>query len=303
MAPDEVRTGAHAKVNVFLRILAAEQTGFHQIETVFALLELADELVVRRTAHGVALEVDGPDLGPTDKNLAVRAAHAVLAATGQKFGVSIALTKRIPARAGLGGGSSDAAATLHAVNVLAGGAVPKAELLQFAVRLGSDVPFFSSGAALALAWGRGERLLRLEAPPAAPVLVVVPGFGVATPDAYRWWDELQAETPTRGAVALDLAAISSWGSLGRLGGNDFEPVVFARHAALRALFGRLAATRPTWVRLCGSGSAIAALYANTSVRDAAAEELGERHYTLVRTSTRAAPVGGPTQPPDGAPPS
>lgn len=217
MAPDEVRTGAHAKVNVFLRILAAEQTGFHQIETVFALLELADELVVRRTAHGVALEVDGPDLGPTDKNLAVRAAHAVLAATGQKFGVSIELTKRIPARAGLGGGSSDAAAALHAVNVLAGGAVPKAELLQFAVRLGSDVPFFASGAALALAWGRGERLLRLEAPPAAPVLVVVPGFGVATPDAYRWWDEMQSETPTRGAVALDLAAISSWGSLGRLG--------------------------------------------------------------------------------------
>src|SRR5438477_248344 len=120
-----VRIAAHAKVNLFLRILARETSGFHQIETAFALLELADELVVRRTDAGVALEVDGPDLGPVDQNLAVRAARAVLDATGNRFGVAIALSKRIPVRAGLGGGSSDAAAALHAVNMLAGNAVPR----------------------------------------------------------------------------------------------------------------------------------------------------------------------------------
>src|SRR5207249_4741346 len=123
---------AHAKLNLLLRILAREAhgRGYHQIETAFALLELADELVVRRAESGIALTVHGPDLGPPQANLAVRAAQAVLEATGGRFGVTIELTKRIPARAGLGGGSSDAAAALHAVNALAGNVVPRYELLQ-----------------------------------------------------------------------------------------------------------------------------------------------------------------------------
>src|SRR2546425_1687298 len=105
---------AHAKVNLFLRILARESSGFHQIETAFALLELADELVVQRIDSGVTLEVEGPDLGPSDENLAVRAARMVLDATGNRFGVAITLTKRIPVRAGLGGGSGEGAAGRHA---------------------------------------------------------------------------------------------------------------------------------------------------------------------------------------------
>ena len=100
-----VRIAAHAKINLFLRILAREISGYHQIETAFALLELADALDVRRTDSGVTLEVEGPDLGPMEDNLAVRAARAVLEATGNRFGVAIRLTKRIPVRAGLGGGS------------------------------------------------------------------------------------------------------------------------------------------------------------------------------------------------------
>ena len=219
---DAVRVAAHAKINLFLRILAREHggSGFHQLETAFALLELADELVVRRTATpgDVALTVNGPDLGRAEENLAVRAAQGVLAATGRKFGVAIELTKRIPVQAGLGGGSSDAAAALHAVNALAGGAVPREELLHFAARLGSDVPFFTSGAAAALGWGRGERLFRLAPLPTAPALVAFPSTGVATPDAYRWWDELHAAppSPARGPVVLDAAALASWGSVGRL---------------------------------------------------------------------------------------
>jgi len=229
-----VHLAAHAKVNLFLRILTGpsprERGGFHQLETGFALLELADELVVRRTAHDVTLEVDGggPDLGPVDENLAVRAARAVLDATGRKFGVAIELTKRIPVRAGLGGGSSDAAAALHAVNALAHHAVPDAELLQFAARLGADVPFFASGAPLAVAWGRGERLFRLAPLPAAPVLIAVPKIAIATADAYRWWDELHPTPEARGPVVLDAPALASWGSVGRLAGNDFESVVFER---------------------------------------------------------------------------
>lgn len=294
MAGDRVRIAAHAKVNLFLRILAREASGtFHQIETAFALLELADELVVTRTKAGVTLTVHGPDLGPPDDNLAVRAARAVLQATGNTFGVTIELTKQIPVRAGLGGGSSDAAAALHAVNALAGGVVPRHELMQFGVRVGADVAFFASGAPAAAAWGRGERLFRLEPPPAAPVLVAVPPIAVATPDAYQWWDELHPEPATRGPVVLDAPAFTSWSSVGRLGGNDFEMPVFGKHPPLRALYEKLAQTHPYWVRLCGSGSAVAAAYANERLRDDAAMMLGEKQQQLIKTRTRAEPAPGP----------
>lgn len=297
----EVRLAAHAKINLFLRILARETSGYHQIETAFALLDLADELVARRTAEKgeVTLETDAPDLGPVDLNLAVRGARAVLDATGGTFGVALALTKRIPVQAGLGGGSSDAAAALHAVNALAGGAVPRHELLHLAARLGADVPFFASGAAVALAWGRGERLYRLAAPPAAPALVAVPPLRVATPDAYRWWDAMHPAPTARGPVVLDAEALATWGSIGRMGGNDFELPVFGKIPELRALYEKVAGTRPYWVRLCGSGSAVAAVYKNERERDDAAAQLGRRAQLVIRTATRATATP-PTYPPPEA---
>jgi 4-diphosphocytidyl-2-C-methyl-D-erythritol kinase len=232
-------------------------------------------------------------LGPEEENLAVRAAHAVLEATGKAFGVAMELTKRIPVRAGLGGGSSDAAAALHAVNALAGNAVPRPELLHLGARLGADVAFFASGAPTALAWGRGERLYRLTPPPAAPALLAIPKLTVATPDAYRWWDELNHDHAARGPVVLDADAFAAWGSIGRLGGNDFEIPVFGRHPPLRALFEQVAGTHPYWVRLAGSGSAVAAVYADLRRRDDAAMMLGETQQQLVRTTTRSAPAPGP----------
>jgi 4-diphosphocytidyl-2-C-methyl-D-erythritol kinase len=294
-APSGVRVAAHAKVNLFLRILARDDAGWHQLETAFALLDLADELEARRSdsGGGVTLHVDGPDLGPVEDNLAVRAARAVLDATGSRFGVALRLTKRIPARAGLGGGSSDAAAALHAVNALTGNAVPRPELLHFAARLGADVPFFASGAPLALAWGRGERLFRVPAPLAAPALVAIPPIAVATPDAYRWWDDANPTAAGRGPVALDADALATWGSIGRLGGNDFEAPVFAKHAELRELYERLAATGPVWVRLCGSGSAVAAVYKKERERDDAAQQLGEKQQRLIKTSTRSTAAPAP----------
>jgi len=290
---DALRVLAHAKVNLFLRILARESSGFHQIETAFALLELADELVVRRTESDVTLEVEGPDLGPSDENLAVRAARLVLDATGNRFGVAIKLTKRIPVRAGLGGGSSDGAAALHAVNALAGNAVPRHEVHHFAAKLGADVAFFSGGAALALAWGRGERQFRMPGPASQPALVAVPPIQVATPDAYAWWDAQNRSPSSRGPVTLDADALSTWGSIGRLGGNDFEAVVFGKHPELRALYERVAGTGPVWVRLCGSGSAVAAVYKKERERDDAVQRLGERNQRLIKTTTRSPVSDGP----------
>jgi 4-diphosphocytidyl-2-C-methyl-D-erythritol kinase len=278
----------HAKVNLLLRVLAREDDGYHGIETLFCLVDLADQLVVeRRDERGVTIDVAGADVGPPGDNLAVRAARLVLDATGQRFGVHLRLEKRIGVMAGLGGGSSDAAGALTAVNRLAADAVPRHELLQFAARLGSDVPFFFSQAPLALAWGRGERLLRLPALPAAPMLLLTPPVAVSTTEAYRWVDEARHGLGRRGAVALDLGALAGWGDIGRMAGNDFESPVFARHPPVRAAFEALAGTRPLVCRMSGSGATLFAVYRSAREREDAMMTLGRKYGTVAATTTLA----------------
>jgi 4-diphosphocytidyl-2-C-methyl-D-erythritol kinase len=264
-----------------LRVLAREADGYHNLETLFCRISLADTVRAERVEGGsVALDVAGADTGPAEQNLAVRAAELVLGATGRKFGVRLTLTKRIPVRAGLGGGSSDGAASLLAVNQLAGEAVPRHELLQFAAKLGSDVPFFISGGELALAWGRGERMLRLPPLPSAPAVLLIPKVGVSTADAYRWVDAAH-HTGRRGAIALDHDSLSSWGNIGRLAGNDFESAVFGHHPEIRQGFEALARTHPLVCRMSGSGSALFAVYRSEGVRDDAVMMLGRKFGDVV----------------------
>jgi 4-diphosphocytidyl-2-C-methyl-D-erythritol kinase len=292
-----VAVACHAKLNLWLRVLAREDDGYHGIETLFCLIDLADRLVVeRRDGHGVTLESAGAEVGPPEANLAVRAAQLVLEATGHRFSVHLRLEKRIPVRAGLGGGSSDGAGALVAVNRLAGNAVPRHELLQFAARLGSDVPFLLIGAPLALAWGRGERLLRLPPLPAAGALLVTPPVEVSTPEAYRWVDEARQGAGRRGAVALDGESLATWGDIGRMAGNDFESPVFARHPVVRQAFEALVTTRPLVCRMSGSGSTLFAVYRSVRDRDDAALMLGRKHGTVTAVTTLASPAPGPEQP-------
>ena len=286
----QVAVACHAKVNLFLRVLAREEDGFHSLETLFCLLDLADRLVVeRREQPGVTIEVSGGDVGPAADNLAVRAARLVLEATGHRFGVHLELAKRIPVRAGLGGGSSDGAAALLGANRVAGDAVPRHELLQFAARLGSDVPFLLSGAPLALGWGRGERLMRLAPLPEAPVLLLTPPVAVITADAYRWVDEARHGLGRRGAVALEAGALATWGDIARMAGNDFESAVFARHPEVREAFEALVTTRPTVCRMTGSGSTLFAVYRSDRDRDDAAMMLGRKYGIVTAARTLAAP--------------
>jgi len=288
MSQDAVSLQAHAKLNLLLRVLAKDADGYHGIETLFCLISLADTVrAERREGRGVTIEVVGADVGPPEQNLAVRAAEMVLEATGRRFAVHLALDKRIPSRAGLGGGSSDGAAALAAVNRLANGAVPRHELLQFAARLGSDVPFFFAGCPLALAWGRGERLLALPPLPSAPVLLVTPPMGVGTAEAYGWVDAARQSAGRRGAVALDLDALSRWGDVGRLAGNDFESAVFARAPEIRAAFEALVRTRPLVCRMSGSGSTVFAVYRSARDRDDARAALGRKHGRVDPVETLA----------------
>jgi 4-diphosphocytidyl-2-C-methyl-D-erythritol kinase len=288
-----VTSTALAKINLFLRVLARQEDRFHSIETLLCLVNLSDNLTAeRRTGRGVTIEVTGAQVGDPADNLAVRAAQRVLEATGNRFAVHLTLLKRIPVRAGLGGGSSDAAAALHLVNSLAGNAVPRHELLQFAAQIGSDVPFFLSGAPLALGWNRGERMIRLPPLPSSPALLLIPPVPVSTADAYSWVDATMNSSSRRGALALDLDALARWGDIGRMAGNDFESAVFSRYAEVRAGFEALVSTRPLVCRMSGSGSALFAIYRSHRDREDAAMMLGRKHGAITLVDTSALPAPG-----------
>lgn len=236
--------------------------------------------------------MSGAALGPPEHNLAYRAAAAFHEAAGLSPAVRIRLVKHIPAGAGLGGGSSDAAATLRALNQAHGGPLDDATLLRLGAALGSDVPFFLSGAAFALVWGRGERILPLRPPPSAPVLLAVPPFAIATADAYRALDHhrgAQGSPPAPRAIRLE--DLASWRGLADSAVNDFEPVLFPRHPELAGLRDALARAGARLARLTGSGSAVFGIFETPAQRGAAAAEIARAfpHVRLIESLTAAAP--------------
>ena len=284
--PDRVEVAAPAKVNLRLRILAREESGYHQLETVFCAISLADTVVVGRGEAGIRVEVEGGvETGPPERNLAVRAAERFHRETGIAPAVDVHLTKHIPAAAGLGGGSSDAAAVLRALNALNGDPLPPAALLQMAIELGADVPFFLCGSPLALAWGRGERLMPLPPLPARPVLVAHPGEAMPTADAFREVAALRAGGYLPEAALTDPDALRGWDGIAALALNDFEPVVLRR---IPILADALAAMREAGARialLAGSGSSIFAIFDSAHARDAASARLGTLGMHLWRAET------------------
>lgn len=177
---------APAKLNLYLDVLARRPDGYHEIESVMQTIDLCDRVVVeRREAPGVALTTSGRPCPGGAENLATRAAERFLAATGATYGVDLRLHKAIPLGAGLGGGSSDAATVLAALDLLAGHPLAGAELAALAAELGSDVPFFLTGG-LAIVRGRGERVepLELTDPPRFRFVVLFPRVNVSTAGVY-----------------------------------------------------------------------------------------------------------------------
>lgn len=268
--PDAVTLEAPAKVNLRLAILAREASGYHSLESLFCAISLTDLLTVRCADPGVPLTVEGSvETGPPERNLAVRAAHRFYDELGEPPAVAIHLAKRIPSAAGLGGGSSDAAATLRALNTLHGEPFDRAALLGLAIGLGSDVPFFVCGSPLALGWGRGERLLALPPLPERAVLVAHPGVAMPTPEAFAAIAERRGATPPPRAFALDAAELGDWGAVERLAMNDFGEVVAERIPVLR---DALAAMRDAGARialLAGSGGSVFGVFEANDARDAA----------------------------------
>jgi len=274
---DAASLRAPAKVNLSLRVLGERSDGFHEIETIFQAVGLHDRLRVELTETGrVEIEVTGVDVGPPTENLAYRAASAVVEAAGLRLGVHVHLDKRIPAGAGLGGGSSDAAAVLRCLNGLLDTPLSRADLELIGVSLGSDVPFFLGESTLAQGRGRGERIEALPPLPEAHVALVLPPVHVATAWAYRALDAWRAgggEAPCFGSAG-DVPA--DWAEVAALATNDFEEVVAGAHSevaeSLKALRG--AEARPAL--LSGSGAACFGVFREADAAGDAVHRMSQR---------------------------
>lgn len=242
---------APAKLNLALRVLGRRDDGFHEIDTLMVKLPgLADTLGFSES-DGLALACDDASLPVGEENLVIKAARAYEAAAGIKCKFAISLQKAIPHGAGLGGGSSDAAATLLALDRLHDGKLGPGRLLEIAAGIGSDVPFFiTAGAARCL--GRGEQIESPVTPPQQlRVLLLKPAFAVETPDAYRRWQE-SAQLPGIDCQPQKLDGLELV--------NDLERPVFAKHRFLAELKQWLLAREECAAALlAGSGSTMFAV--------------------------------------------
>ena len=252
---------APAKLNLFLHVVGRRPDGYHLLQTVFRFIDLCDTLHFEARPDGrIERATDLPGV-PPEQDLTVRAARALQQATGTRQGARISLEKRIPQGGGLGGGSSDAASTLVALNRLWGTGLSRRELMALALPLGADVPVFIFGQS-AFAEGVGEVLAPLPLPPAA-YLVAQPDASVPTAGIFTDPD-LTRDTPS--VTIADFLAWQDFGASSAMqagqklfGRNDLEPVVYRRYVEVSHA-ARWLSGRGIHARMSGSGACLFAQY-------------------------------------------
>jgi 4-diphosphocytidyl-2-C-methyl-D-erythritol kinase len=251
---------AHAKVNLDLRVLGTRPDGYHELRTVFQTIELHDTLTAQQKSGPFALKCRIAGVPLDEKNLVWRSAAALWKAIGRPGDPSdtiITIEKHIPLEAGLGGGSADAAAALHVLARLWGGA-PLSLLRDVASGIGSDVPFFLSGGT-ALGLGRGEEIYPLVDLPRHWIVVVRPPFGVSTAEAYAWYDEDRAAGVREPRSELQILPVP-WPTRAAQMINDLEPPVMRRHPEIGAFKVALREAGAVAAAMSGSGSAVFGLF-------------------------------------------
>ena len=266
---------AYAKVNLALHLRARQTDGYHSLETIFAFADFGDRLTVAPAA-AISLMVEGvfaAAAGPRDDNLVLRAARALAAAGGVSQGAALLLDKHIPAAAGLGGGSADAAAALRLLSRFWGLDWTEERLEALAAELGSDVPACIASRTR-LGTGRGTALADWHEDFAgAPLLLVNPRIAVPTAPVFAGWDQ------------CDLGGIDAGSALPALR-NDMTPAAVEIAPVIGDVLGALEATRPILTRMSGSGATCLAIYADLARRDSSAARLAPRGWWQTATVLR-----------------
>jgi 4-diphosphocytidyl-2-C-methyl-D-erythritol kinase len=277
---------AFAKINLSLRVSGVRPDGFHDVRTILQTIDLFDRVTCETLRGPFRIRCDMPGVPTGRMNLVWKGARLLWEAagrSGEPRNTVVTLQKNIPMKAGLGGGSSDAAAALQGLRRLWKLRVPDEQIHELAARLGSDVPFFFAGGT-ALGLGRGEEVYPLEDLPRYQVVLVIPPFGVATSDAYAWFDE-------REWTASVSYLPETW--LGRITplANDLEGPVTARHHVIDQLKQRFTDCGALMAAMSGSGSTVFGVFKSAMAARRAARALntGGAHVITARFRARRRP--------------
>lgn len=262
---------APAKLNLFLKVYGKRPDGYHYVRTLMVPISLCDEVTVAETGGGIEVTCDDPHVPTGEGSSCRKAASAFLEWSGWKGGVRIHVRKRIPMEAGLGGGSSDAAAVLKAMSLLSGRIPSRAERIRMGAAVGADVPFFTIGGA-ALAEGIGEILTPVPWSVPFHAVVVKPLFGLPTAEGYaRLRREAGGPPPS-----AEVPRVATWSDLSALVSNDFEAAWGAEHPELAGIREELRALGASASALTGSGSAVFGLFREEEAAASAASVLSSR---------------------------
>lgn len=248
----EIKVISPAKVNLYLDILARRRDGYHEIETIIQVIDLCDEVTLREREKGIEVSCQKEGVPEGKGNLAYRAAQLILQETKLRKGVEIEINKNIPAAAGLGGGSSNGAATLVGLNELWNLNLPRRTLIELASSLGMDVPFFIQGGR-AIAKGKGDELTPLKGWSPFWLILVIPEFRVSTKCAYQSLKLGLTKGESQIKIALKHLEV---GDLSSILYNKFQEVMEKKYPRLKMIKERLKSLGTSAASMSGSGSAI-----------------------------------------------
>ena len=275
MTPAETHWPAPAKLNLFLHVTGRRADGYHELQTLFQLIDLCDTVAISVREDGQIERPVGPPEVPCEADLTVRAARALQSATGTRLGASLKVRKRIPQGGGLGGGSSDAATTLLALNEMWNCGLSLSELASLSRPLGADVPVFVQGSS-AWAEGIGERLTPV-ALPGTWYVVIYPGVSMSTREVF------QSAELTRNSPLITIRAFFESG-----GRNDCEPVVCARAPQVAEALEWLGRFAPA--RLTGTGSCVFSACGSAGDAERLAARVPDRWRSFVAQALNTSPV-------------
>ena len=271
---ERLRLRAFAKVNYALEVRGLRPDGYHEISTVMQSISLADVVEIERAERGFELTVEpeGVEVGPPEENTIYKAWSRLGERIGDALSVRVRLTKKIPAGAGLGGGSADAAATLVGLNELFGLGLSEAELRDVGLRVGADVPFCLAGGT-ALGEGIGEVLSPLPAPPPHHLVVTKSAAGAETAQIYAAYDERPVDGNPSVALVAEALRVGDPGALARSLGNDLAPVTEGFVPEVRELEEALLSAGASGAAMSGTGTAVFGIFTSEAEARAAADRL------------------------------
>jgi 4-diphosphocytidyl-2-C-methyl-D-erythritol kinase len=278
--PAQLKVFSPAKINLYLRILGKRPDGYHDLETVMLPLDFGDAITFQPRKTGLTLTCDNPNLATDDSNLALRAAKLLTEHCGVERGATITLKKRTPVAAGLGGGSSNAAAALIGLDKLWNLNAPGETLNELAARLGSDVNFFMAGSA-ALCRGRGERIEPVACKFSGAILLVNPGFGISTKWAYEHWNTSVAAgrltaKPSEVSLLLRALAEDDLGGISRCLFNSLEAPSIRKFPVLGLIKKSMRENGAAGALMSGSGATVFGLFAGAEAAQRAAASICEQ---------------------------